>query len=592
MGRIGDIYRYGFLLLFFCIPSLLFGQKKSPSVQATVSNTTLFTGQRLELTITISGDFRNVNRPTLPNFPGFKLLNNTPSISRSISTINGVTKSSYAYNYYLVPTSKGRKRIPPVSIKVDGKVYKTDPINIKVENRSKSSQNQSQNSGSNIYLRLNISKRHPVTGEQLIANVELYFKKGLEVQSYQPVPGWKARGFWKESLNTNQRPSVQSTVINGVRFRKARLMQFALFPTKSGELTISPYQVKVTIQSISQQGSPFNNFFGSPNSSQQTIKLKTNPITITVDSLPKADTSRYIGAVGDFNISRSINTKKAKVGQSIQIKTTIRGSGNIPLIDKPRYKFPSGLEVYQPQENSNINRSNHRISGTKTFTDVLVARSPGTFKIPQKTLSYYNPQKKKMIATTLPAQTVKVTGSPGTAETSKPSSSFSLEPITGLASWVSPHSQLLYRYWWFWAGMFIPLAVLALAYWQRSYRYKMNTDRAFARSQKAVQKARGRLDEALENAENGETKQAYNSLQKAIEGFISDRLGLPEAGLSIEQYVSALEEQKVNAELVKNVRMLLNKCATINYAPDRTAELLKSHVGLGESIINKLRKEL
>jgi hypothetical protein len=120
----------------------------------------------------------------------------------------------------------------------------------------------------------------------------------------------------------------------------------------------------------------------------------------------------------------------------------------------------------------------------------------------------------------------------------------------------------------------------------------MNTDRTFARSQKAARKARERLGEALDYAENDQARGAYNALQKAIEGFISDRLGLPEAGLSIQQYVSALEEHDVNAELVKNVRMLLNKCATINYAPDSSPDLLKSHVGLGESIIEKLKKEL
>src|SRR5699024_9047294 len=114
----------------------------------------------------------------------------------------------------------------------------------------------------NIYLRLDISNTHPVTGQQIIANVVLYFKKGLQVESFQPQPGWKAQGFWKESLNTNNSPTVHSVVINGVQFRKARLLQFALFPTKSGSLTISPYQVTVNVRKYGTQNNPFSNFFG------------------------------------------------------------------------------------------------------------------------------------------------------------------------------------------------------------------------------------------------------------------------------------------------------------------------------------------
>ena len=81
-------------------------------------------------------------------------------------------------------------------------------------------------------------------------------------------------------------------------------------------------------------------------------------------------------------------------------------------------------------------------------------------------------------------------------------------------------------------------------------------------------------------------------LQKALTGFISDRLALPEAGLSNQEYVKALEEHDIDKNLVKNVRMLLDKCASISYAPDTSHAYLKSHVGLAESTLEKLKKVL
>lgn len=581
----------GFLLVL-CSWSPAVGQS-SLSVEATVSETNLFTGERIKLDITVSGDFSEVNRPELPAFQGLQLLSSTPSTSRSISYVNGVTQSSYTYSYYLAPRGEGRYQIPSVTVTVDGTEYQTEPIDITVTNRQAAANSSGADSERpDIFLRLRVSDARPVTGEQLIANVVLYFKEGLEVRSYQPIPGWKAQGFWKEELASADRPSVESTILNGVRYRTARLLQFALFPTKAGELTISPYQIRVSVRPSSQRDDPFSSFFGGFGTNQRQVELETDPVTINAQPLPAADTSSYIGAVGSFRISRSIDVTSAQVGESIEIETRISGTGNVPLINKPEYDFPAGLEVYEPQENASINRGNQRISGTKTYTDVVVARTPGTFTIPEARLAYYNPGRGQYVTETLPAHRITVTANPNATTPLPQSESLSLQPVTGLASWVTPGAETLTGRWWFWAGLLLPALLLGIAYWRKTYRHKMNTDRTFARAQQADEKARGRLDEALAHSEQGETKAAYNALQKALAGYISDRLGLPEAGLSIEQYIAALEEHNVNKDLIKNVRMLLNKCATINYAPDSSQDYLKSHVGLAESIIQKLKKEL
>lgn len=592
MRKTGKACYIGFLFLWVALGfSLSAHAQANLSVEATVSETTLFSGERLQLNITVSGDFSDVNRPSLPDFNGLELLSSTPSTSRNISYVNGVTSSSYTYSYPLSAPETGAYTIPPVSITVDGNEYQTEPIEIKVIDRNEAAEGNAD-SQPDIFLRMQISDAQPVLGQQLLANVVLYFKEGLEVSSYQPIPGWKAEGFWKEELNNGERPQVQSTIINGVRFRTARLLQFALFPTKSGELTISPYKVRVSVRSASQRDDPFSSFFGGFGNNRRQVELKTDPVTVDVNRLPDITEATYIGAVGSFGINREINAQSPKVGESIEIKTTISGTGNITLLHKPEYEFPAGLEVYQPQENAQINRDNQRISGTKIFTDIVIARTPGKVTIPETRLAYFNPSRNEYVIETLPAKTFTVLRNPNAdAEENQPQT-LSLQPITGLATWVTPVETELWNLWWLWAGLLIPLVLLGAAYWQKTYRDRMRSDTIFARSQKATALANDRLEEALEHSENGHIKEAYNALQKALTGFISDRLGLPEAGLSIEQYVSALEEHNVNDDLVKNVRMLLNKCATINYAPNASHDYLKSHVGLAQSIIDKLKKEL
>ncbi len=591
MKKIGKCIAICFVAALFIDGfSLKVAAQNDISVTATVSESTIYAGQQLQLDITVSGDFSDVSRPALPDFSDFRLVSSIPSTSRNLSYVNGVSKASYTYSYNLVAQQTGTFTIPAISITVNGQPYQTQPITVEVIKRNNGA--TKDNSQPDIFLRMNITDNSAVPGQQIIANVVLYFKDNLQVNSYQPIPGWKAEGFWKEQLESPGPPQVNSTIIDGVRFNKAQLLQFALFPAKAGELIISAYDVRVSVRSVRSRGDPFSSFFGSFGSNQKRLELETKPVTINVDPLPDSSGLNYIGAVGSFTIDRNINTDSASVGESIEIITRISGTGNIPLLTKPEYNFPNGLELYQPQTNVDIDRQTQQIGGTKTFTDVVVPRNPGRFTIPQTTIAYYNASRGEYITETLPSETIVVRSNPNVTASSDNSNQLLTNPITGLANWVSPAQKSLAGYWWFWAGLLFPLIGLALGYWRKTYRKKMSSNFIFARSQKAAETANRRLQQAIDHAENDHLKLAYNSLEKGLTGFIGDRLGLPEAGISIEQYIETLEEHHVNNELIKNTRMLLNKCATINYAPDSSHDYLKSHVGLAKSIIDKLKKEL
>lgn len=582
-----------FCVLLIALTAGIARGQTSPNVEATISQNTIYTGERVEFTIEISGNFTNVSRPDIPAIPGFRLLSNTPSTSRSFNFINGRSSTSYAYTYYLTAERSGTYEIPSVPVTIDGDRHETNAIRVTVIDRNESADDPSADSRPEIYLEMEVSDERPVSGQQLIADVVLYFRDELEVNSFQPVPGWKAEGFWKEELDNSQsRRRAETTVLNGVRYNRVSLLQFALFPTKSGKLTISPYEVVTTVRSSSSRDDPFSSFFGGFGSNQRQVELESDPLTLNVRPLPDREGNRATLGVGDFSITRNISRREVTVGESIEIETVISGTGNLPLLSKPDYPFPDGLETYTPRENSMINRENRRISGRKIFTDVVVARIPGSHTIPETTLSWFDPEIEDYRHQTLPALTVTAVRSPDTVTPSTDSRALAVQPVTGLTSWTGPRSAGLLDRWWFWTGITFPLLLLAVGYWQKTYHEKMSNDPSFARSVRAPEKADERLREAIRLSKKGSVKEAYHRLQKALTGFIGDRLGLPEAGLSIQQYVSALEEEDVNPELIKNIRLLLDKCATISYAPDTTHEYLKSHVDLAQSTLEKLMKEL
>lgn len=297
--------------------------------------------------------------------------------------------------------------------------------------------------------------------------------------------------------------------------------------------------------------------------------------------------------MGSFNISRNINIREAVVGESIEIETRISGTGNIPLVSKPAYELPEGLEVYEPQENASINRKNHRISGSKTFTDIVIARTPGIFTLPGTTLAYFNPSVNRYVIENLPAITFSVKADPEAFIASNRPNTFDIKPVTGLATWIAPQrNRPLISYWWLWAGLVVPVIVIVIGYWQKTFREKLKSDQDFARARKAFDKAEERLQKAISESKAGDIKTAYNALHKALTGYIGDKLGLPQAGLSDQQFISHLKQKELDPELIKNVWMLLDKCSTISYAPETSHEYLKSHVGLAERILNQLKKQL
>ena len=49
--------------------------------------------------------------------------------------------------------------------------------------------------------------------------------------------------------------------------------------------------------------------------------------------------TNFLGGVGEFNISSSINRKELKTNDAITIKLVISGTGNLKLISNPKSNF-------------------------------------------------------------------------------------------------------------------------------------------------------------------------------------------------------------------------------------------------------------
>lgn len=572
-------------IFFLFVLSCQKSNAQSVSVQATLTETNIFEGESVQLDIAISGtSLSSLERPEIPTIEGLRYLPNRTISSSNYSYINGKPSLTQTFGFQFIAMSPGSFNVPSIKIKVNNKEYATKPISFKILD-PKTIDNGDAERSPDIYVRLEASTKNPVVGEQVVADIVLYFKSEVEVSNYNTVPGWKAEGFWKEELNNPAQARSTSVIINGIRYKRARLLQYALFPTKPGELTLSPYSLSVRVRNNRRTSrDPFNFSFG-----QENKELKTLPVTLNVERPPGIENAEYIGAVGDFEIKRTIKPTSAYVGESVEIITEIKGTGNVPLLNKPEYEFPESLELYNPQENSAITRDNRKIGGSKVFTDIVIARNDGLYTIPEKRIATYNTSSDKYEYTVLPEITFNAEIDPNATVTTLEDMRLDIDPVTGLANWEQKSVIPLKNRKSVFVLMAVPFLLFIGAFGYKTYYDKLTNDSGFARSTKAREMAFSILEEAKKTED---IKESYHKIQKALSRFIADKLNLPIAGISAQRLLEEVKDKKLNSSALADLKRIFEKCETVAYAPNISKEDMEADIQKSRELIKELGKVL
>lgn len=595
MIKIGN-YLNGPVLFLFLISVLSAlqpsrAQAQDVSLDAVLSETKIFTGEQFTLSIEVqSSGTHSTQLPQLPVIDGARVISSNPSRSTSISIVNGQTSRTTSYIYTLIATNTGSYTLPAIEVVVDGETRRTDPIGFEVIEKGNLSDTGPQLP--DIFVEVEVDDKEPVPGQQIVANIVLYFKQGIEVTSFQPSFGWSTDGFWKEDLENASQPRAESTILSGVRYRKATLLRYALFPSRSGTLTLNEYGLTVGMRTQTNRNDPFGSFFGS-GTNQRRVELTSEPVELTVRPLPeRIESSVNINAVGDIQVERSVNKTRIETGETFELETRISGEGNIPLIRRPEFTIPNEIETFTPNETNSVERVGLTIRGEKIYTQQLVTRTPGSLTIPSERVAVFDPSAGRYRYRTLPAIELEVVPAPTNVSTAETPATV-LQPVTGLASWQGVQSPAVYQQTWFWVFLTLPVLALIIGRWRKHYIDRLMGDDQFRRSEFAEKVASERLEQARsELSEGADTKELYNQIHKAVSGYVSDKLGLPEAGMSDGELIENIEQKSVNGQTLKSTKYILEKCNTISFAPTAGKDDIESDIQKAEELINDLKKAL
>lgn len=566
-----------FYIIFLVSSTLIYSQ----SFVASVDNNKIGDNERFQLQFTFEGKSTNgLKNFVPPSFKDFKVLSG-PNQSSSMQFINGVSSASLTLSYILVPGSIGTFTIGSASIEYDGQTLTSAPIKItivkgapkpKEENNSEVS---NQEIGENLFIRASIDKSKAYIGEQITVTYKLYTRLSIAAQmSVDKLPQYQ--GFWAEELETDRNISFTTEVVDGKQYKVGLLKRAALFPTQTGKLEVTPFEltIPVQIQKKRNANNIWDDFFGDPFGRAEIVQYpaKSNVLKVDVIPLPESDKpASFRGAVGKFDFSASLDKSKTKTNEPISLKLNISGSGNIRLLEMPPFELPNGFEKYDPKIDEQIVRSG-KINGSKKAEYLLIPRLSGTREIPSIEFSYFDPEKRSY--NTIRSKSFKIDIEQGQNTAADYSSQQNIQHLESDIRYIKtkyddieqPGEIILLRPA-FWIASVIPLfAVIGLIGWKKK-QDKLYGNQQLLRYSRAEKIARKRFKTARKLLDQNNVELFYSEISSALFGYLEDKFHIPKSEFTLDRASDELLKRNVNAQLVEKMKSSAEKCEFIRFAP-------------------------
>ena len=559
------------------------------SFTASTSSTKVDEGEQFEVTFTYSGtEMNSIGNFQPPNLNSFLILSG-PNQSSNMQIINGAVSGSRAFTYYLQPRSVGKFTIGSAAISVKGQTLKSDPLPIEVvkggtPQQSKKTQGgqdvSSKEISENVFIRALVDKNSVYQGEQVTVTYKLYTRLNIQSPQVSKLPSYQ--GFWSEEIETSNQITFARENYEGKVFNVAVLKRAALFPTQTGELSVTPFELKipVLVQRKKRSNSPFDNFFDDPffgRTESVEYTAKSNTVKVKVLPLPQTTLSSFTGAVGDYTLQTSVDKKIVRQNEPVTLKVMVSGEGNINLLDPPQMQIPNGFEKYEPKISTNVSRGGV-ISGKKNFELLVIPRVSGNFEIPAMQFTFFNPRKKIYQTESSPAYQIIV--EQGSAEYSGGTSGLSKEEIkllsqdirfiktdfSDVTKKIKPvENSLLVD-----LGLYsLPLLVLlGFLFWKQKQE-KLSGNITLLKNLRAEKIAKARLKTAAKYLKEQNDTLFFAEISLAVYGYLEDKLSINKADFTVEAAISRLLINEVDEDMIAEMRFILEKCEFVRFAPSQ-----------------------
>lgn len=364
-----------FIGVFACFAA--FSQKGEVVLSA--SATTVEVGETLILKVetNLDGAFEIDNLPASFNYGGAM----SSGMNYQMDYNTGDVHIIYTHSQNGTFTKPGTYKIGPAYIKKGGKAYQSNMITIRVGkkiqmNAGKVNAQQLKDPAFGV---IQLSKSSIYEGEPLVVSAKIYSRfQPTGIGNYNTFIQRKGIEY-HELMNSSRKLKVREERFKGNPYFTFEYDRNVIFPAGTGLFSLESFTMEL-LQNM-------NGF-----------TLISNGASITIKPLPANAPADFIGAVGTFSISRTIDTSRVKQGDVFKLIITIEGVGNIQNSLEPELNLPKGMIVYgDPVITKHISFGVNGGEGTITYEYNIQVSNDGKITIPGTSISYFDPVSEKYV---------------------------------------------------------------------------------------------------------------------------------------------------------------------------------------------------
>ena len=530
-------------------------------------------GEALRVTVKVTvhggGSYSEFIRPA---FHGFQVLG-TPMHGRT----TGFDSSTRSFSlnetrvFLVMPLKAGMLNVGPAAVRIRGKLIRSPVVKFKVVPGNTRTPSPAPGDPTpnkvdqrkTVFLSSVATPKKVYLGQQVVASWHLYTR--ARINHFQAGAQPTTDDFWSEDLASPGRLQFEEKRVEDTIYYAAVLSRKALFPQKTGTLTIGP--MKVSVSTVLDQMDP-----------SSTPKRQSPPMNIFVMPLPEQGRPAgfVLGNVGSYVISASLDRDSVKAGDAVTLRVVVRGQGNLRQLKLPSVKSLKGFKVYDPKSTERLNRE-HGLRGEKMVEYLLMPVASGRLRIPPLVLDTFDPRtgryqqhrtsplvlqvKGEMPTSVIPRQASKTNVLDRTIRPPRQA-----RHLTNQQS-IKPLDSNL-----FWFLLALPVALLALLAGGEHLRARLTRETPRRQRRAASQRINKHLRRARELRRQGDKAAFFGEVSAALRDLLDHKLGLLTEGLTRTELRTELRAAGFPEDQVDAVTEELENCDFARFAPSASGE--------------------
>lgn len=291
-----------------------------------------------------------------------------------IDPVKKIRINQMVYQFLLNPRQTGNVKIGSALVKINGKMYKTEPIDIFVKEAEKKPL-ATNNSAKNMYLNMQLEEREVYKNEPAVVVLKAFSRnvsnfRHLEPAKFEPVRNLAIRSIANFDESIEDSENDYSAQIVGM---------FVIIPKVSGVMDVPPMEV------------PFTNHKNV---------LVSNKAKLNVKRLPEGAPENFNNAVGKYDVKIEMIDKgkeNFEINKAFNISVKLSGNGNLSPAIIPKILPSADYEVFEPKIINNSIATVNGIEGNVEAQYVIIPKKRGDLRIATEDFSYFDPKEEKYV---------------------------------------------------------------------------------------------------------------------------------------------------------------------------------------------------